>query len=186
VLNRDNLGKYSNNDGGAWQTLPGSPSSSFNDIFSTATFWNDNLYFARSLGPMQAYQLDPSSALFTTDPTSATPVSYGFFGPTPSVSSMPDNSNGILWLIDSSQYCTNRSPGCGPAVLHAYDATNLGSEFWNSTEGTGNAAGNAVKFTVPTIANGKVYIGTRGNNVGGADGSTTVNGELDIFGLLPN
>jgi hypothetical protein len=138
---------------------------------------------------MQVYQLDPNSALFTTSPTSATSISYGFFGPTASVSSAPDNSNGILWLIDSTYYCTNRSPGypaaqsCQPAVLHAYDATNLGNEFWNSSLGTGNAAGNAVKFTVPTIANGKVYIGTRGNDTGVAPKST---GELDIYGLLPN
>jgi len=178
VLNRQALGHLG--DQNAWQTV-----NVGEYVFSTAAFWNNNLYLSNAFGPMQAYTLSPQTAQFTAG-LSTTPASYGFFGPTPSVSSMPDNSNGILWLIDSSQYCTNRSPGCGPAVLHAYDATNLGTEFWNSSMGTGNAAGNAVKFTVPTIANGKVYIGTRGNNIGGADGSTTVNGELDIFGLLPN
>jgi len=63
---------------------------------------------------------------------------------------------------------------------------NIATEIWNSSQGTGNAAGNAVKFTVPTIANGKVFVGTRGNNTGGVDSSTTVPGELDIYGLLPN
>ncbi len=91
-----------------------------------------------------------------------------------------------MWVLNTNQYCTNQSTGCGPAVLHAYDATNLATELWNSAMTGTDSAGNAVKFTVPTIANGKVYIGTRGNNTGGAYGSTTVSGELDVYGLTPN
>jgi len=94
-----------------------------------------------------------------------------FPGASPEVSAS-GASNGIVWAIDSSQYGPPAQTNPGAAVLHAYDATNLATELWNSTQGTGNGAGNAVKFTVPTVANGKVYVGTRT--------------EIDVYGLLPN
>jgi outer membrane protein assembly factor BamB len=80
-------------------------------------------------------------------------------------------------------------------VLYAYDATSLTAPIWSSpltgSSSTSNdVAGNAVKFTVPTIANGKVYVGTRGSNSGAAyvsacSGSSATNacGELDVYGL---
>jgi hypothetical protein len=61
----------------------------------------------------------------------ASSLTFRFPGATPSVTSMPDNSNGIVWALDQSQYCTSQSLGCGPAILHAYDANNLANEFWN-------------------------------------------------------
>jgi outer membrane protein assembly factor BamB len=97
----------------------------------------------------------------------------------------PDNSGAIVWALDNTLSCTKGSPGCGPTVLHAYDAMNLGTELWNSSQGAENAAGLAVKFTVPTVANGKVYVGTRGNDSEQPGSITTIPGELDVYGVLP-
>ena len=131
---------------------------------------------------MMAYALDASTDRFAASPSSQSPNSYAYPGTSPSVSSN-GASEGIVWALDNSQFCTNGSPTCGPAVLHAYDATNLAIELWNSSQAAGgaNAAGNAVKFVVPTIANGKVYVGTRGRDV-----SSGGIGELDVYGLLPD
>ena len=81
---------------------------------------------------------------------------------------------GVIWAIDSSRYGVPTKLGLGPAVLHAYDASDLATELWNSSQAANNrdTAGNAVKFSVPSVANGKVYIGTRT--------------EIDVYGLLPN
>lgn len=179
VLNRD-----SSSDAAAVQTW-----ATDGHCFSTPAFWNNTMYFFAAVftgtHPGQQYAFNPSTGQFNTTPVQTTPSGWGFPGATPSVSST-GNSNGIVWAIDTSNYGTNDggSLSAGPAVLHAYDASNISTELWNSTQGSGNTAGNAVKFTVPTVANGKVYIGTRGNDT--TTGSATVTGELDVYGLLPN
>ncbi len=154
-------------------------------IFATGAFWNNNLYIASTASSLQAFSFDAATNLFSTGATSTSTTIYSFPGTTPSVSAT-GNTNGIVWALDNTNYCTSQSPGCGPAVLHAYSAANLSTDLWNSGMEAGDAAGIAVKFTVPTVANGKVYVGTRGNNTGGAGSSTTIAGELDIYGLKQN
>ena len=180
LLNRDSMGGLG--DANAWQRFKfGS------GIFATGAFWNNTFYMAGVGGHLQAVPFNSSTGMFNTGNVSQSAASFGFPGSTPSVSAS-GTTNGIVWALDQGNYCTpgDHPHGCGPVVLHAYDATNLAIELWNSTMGTGNAAGNAVKFTVPTVANGKVYVGTRGNNTGGVGSSTSSPGELDVYGLLPN
>jgi hypothetical protein len=157
-------------------------------IFSSAAFWNNSLYINPVGAPLLAYAFNSSTKLLTTTPVSQAATMIGFPGATPAVSASGASSNGIVWVIDSANYCTPTTvpTPCAPAVLHAYSATNLATELWNSAAVPADAAGHAVQFTVPTVANGKVYIGTRGNNSGGVFGSTTISGELDVYGLKPN
>ena len=189
ILNQASLGGFSSSDATAWQKI-----ATGYVIFSTVAMWNDTIYlgpttFSGTSAPLTSYALNTSTtpSRFVQQAQATVPVKFGFPGPSPAISAT-GTSNGVVWALDNSQYCTNQSGGaCGPAVLHAYDATSL-VELWNSSMAAGgaDAAGNAVKFTVPSIANGKVYIGTRGNNVGGALGSSSVAGELEVYGLRPN
>jgi hypothetical protein len=177
VVNRDNLGGYG--DGHAVQA----PFYAGGEILETGAFWNNRLYLASKFASMRAFTLDPSTSTFDPNPTTSSHA-YGLTGSTPSVSAA-GAANGIVWGLDDTNYCTNQSPGCGPSVLYAYDAANVAVTLWNSSANTADKAGNAIKFTVPTVANGKVYVGTRGNNIGGADNSTSTPGELDIYALKP-
>ena len=178
LLNRDAMGGLGDNN--AWQRF-----YIGNGIFATGAFWNGQYYIVGTGGPLQAYSFNSTTGMFNLSSVPHSPSAFGFPGSTPSVSSS-GTANGIVWALDNGNYCTQGSSSCGPAILHAYDATNVATELWNSTQGTGNSAGNAVKFVVPTVANGKVYIGTRGNDTGSGTTSTTIHGELDVYGLLPN
>jgi fibronectin type 3 domain-containing protein len=152
-------------------------------LFSTAGFWNNTLYAAGANSGLQTYTFDPVAGTFAIGASSISQHVYGWPGASPAISAS-GTTNGVAWAIDSHPYCTQQSSMCGPAVLYAMDATNLTTELWNSSTVAADQAGNAVKFTVPTVANGKVYVGTRGNDIG--TGTATVLGELEVYGLKPN
>src|ERR1700730_7771847 len=156
VLNRDSLG--GNTDSNVVQLF-----SVGNGVFSTPAFWQNSLYIAPLQGTLQSLALNPSG-MFTTTPSSQSSGTYAFPGATPSISSQ-GSTNGIVWTIERPNPVTG-------AILHAHDATNLATELWNNTSNGSDQAGNAVKFTVPTVANGKVYVGTAS--------------EISVYGLAPN
>jgi hypothetical protein len=179
LLNQASLGGFSTTTNNIIQEVDGQLPSG---VWSSPTYWNGNIFYCPTGNAgMRAFAFDTvTSGTLSTTPTSTSTNTFNFPGSTSPISAS-GTSNGIAWALDNQQYCTAESLGCGTTVLFAYDATNVGSQLWNS----GSTAGNAVKFTVPTVANGKVYVGTRGNNTGGATSSSSVPGELDVYGLLP-
>ena len=168
LINRDAMGHLEGSGPALVQKFP-----VMRQLYATPAFWNNTLFIAGANGPLNAYALSPTTSLFNPVPVSHSSGLFPEKGATASVSSN-GNSHGIVWAVDTSMYGGLSRAGTGPAVLHAYDATNLGRELWNSAQASANRdqAGVAVKFTVPTIANGKVYIGSRS--------------EIDVYGLLPN
>jgi hypothetical protein len=167
LVNRDGMGNYqANNNSQIRQSFNVGPG-----MWGTPALWNNGLYFAQQNDSLKLFSFDPSTGFFNTAVSSQSTATFGYPGASPSVSSS-GTSNGIVWIIDAGQYGPP-APGPGPAILHAYNAAHLATEYWNSTLAASNRdqAGNAVKFAPPTIANGKVYISTRS--------------EVDVYGLLP-
>jgi hypothetical protein len=160
VADRDNMGKYNAaNDDALYQELPNALP---NGAFSMPAYFNYAVYYGGVGDNLKAFTI--TNALLGTTPSSKSATTFGYPGATPSVSAN-GTSNGIVWALQSSTGAT--------AVLHAYDATNLGTELYNSAQAAGNrdAFGNGNKFITPMIVNGKVYVGTP-------------NG-VAVFGLLP-
>ena len=154
VVDRDNMGKFvpnSTSNGQIYQELAGAVPGG---IYSSPAYFNGNIYFGAVGDPLRAFQF--ANALLSATPGSISSQSYEYPGATPSISSAV-NSNGILWVAENSD----------PAVLHAYDANDLTNELYNSSQAPSGRDnfGSGNKFITPTIANGKVYVGTT-NGVG--------------------
>lgn len=154
LVDRDSMGGYCSgctSDTQVVQEIPGAVGGTW----GMSAFWNNNVYFGGSGDAVKVYPFNVgSNGLLATKPSSRSKFSIGFPGPTPSISAN-GTSNGIVWVIQADAYS-----GPGAAILHALDATNLNTELYNSNMNTGDSPGGAVKFTVPTIVNGKVYVGT--------------------------
>ena len=155
VVDTNNMGKFSSGGDVIYQELPGA----LGPVFSSPAWFNGKLYYGSVGSALKAFAFVNGSFLFS--PASQTSSSFGFPGATPSISAN-GTSNGIVWAAENGS----------TAVLHAYDAANLSRELYNSNQASNgrDQFGSGNKFIVPTVANGKVYIGTE-NSVG-------------VFGLL--
>jgi len=146
IVNRQNMGKFNpNNDNAIYQEIDGVLGGG---EWATSAYFDGNMYF----GPVgnNLLQFQFSKAKLSTSPQSKSAASFTYPGTTPSVSAN-GSSNGIVWAIEHTD----------TSVLHAYDATNLANELYNSNQaGTRDQFGTASHFGTPMIINGKVYVGT--------------------------
>ncbi len=158
---RNNLGKFnsmSSNNSNLYQDVSGALGQG---VWSTPAYFDGMLYYGAAGEALAAFPLT-GAKLASVASQSATVFNYP--GTTPSVSANGTQS-GIVWALESSQGVA--------AVLHAYDATNLANELYNSNQAPGgrDGFGNGNKFITPMIVNGKVYVGTPTG--------------VAVFGLLP-
>jgi hypothetical protein len=154
VVNRDNMGHFnSNNNNQIVQYLPNAllNSDAESGNYSSPVYFNGYVYFAAVNDHLKAFQL--TNGLLSTAPTSQASVTYPYRGGSFAISANGTN-NGILWAMQDNTFGT---PDSG--VLRAYDAGNLASELYNTTQaGTRDALDVANKFSIPLVANGKVFV----------------------------
>jgi len=158
LVDRDDMGHFNaSNNTQIVQDLPyivGNDDSDGN-IFSSPAYFNNRIYYQGSSDVLKAFAF--TNGMLTTVPVSASLTTFGFPGATPVISANGTN-NAIVWVLQTD--AVDGQNGSSPAILHAYDAYNLTTELYNSGQaGVRDMLGIAVKFAVPTIANGKVYVG---------------------------
>jgi hypothetical protein len=153
VLNRDNMGKFqSGSNTQIIQEVDGQVGGTTGQqapdrCFMTPAFWQQNVYFMGNNDVIKAFKLNASTGLLSTTPSSQGSYVFGFPGAQPTVSSN-GSSNGIVWAVEYSKTTS---------ALHAFDATDVSKELYRS-----GSLGAGAKWAVPTVINGKVYVGTAG------------------------
>ncbi len=194
LVNTTNLGQMQPKDAGAAQTLffsPGHSSQTCVDnhgqtvtgeagtssFYSTGAWFNGVLFEGNDPGPVKAFQY--GSGRLTQIGATPEAISAFSYGTTPFVSS-DGTSAGILWVLDHGKPIQDPAAATpAPAILRAYDATNISRLLYSSAQNPADTPGFGIKFTSPIVANGKVFISTARDPVTAA----SPHGELDVYGL---
>ena len=174
MVDRDSPGEYNGvtNTNVQTVTVNSTGGGITTGFFTTASYWNGNVYAGAVGDNVKRYPI--GNAQLATSPASQSAESYGYPGVNVVISAAGAGATaGLAWALDTnaSGTATGGAGGTGPAILRAYDATALGTALWSSSTLSSDKCGNAVKFVVPTVANGKVYV--VGTN------------QLTVYGLLP-
>jgi outer membrane protein assembly factor BamB len=166
LLDRDQMGKFNAaDDSQIVQKVAVHPNTTSDSqgIFSTPVYFNGRVYVGAIGDSIKAFSL--TAGMLTAMPASMTAHTFPNPGALLSVSSNGPEG-GIVWAVQADGFTPSH-----PAVLYAYDATDLTKELYDSTQAPArDAAGLASKFLVPTVASGHVYVGTQT--------------ELDVYGPL--
>ncbi len=151
VLDRSNMGKFNPSTDAIFQQLSGALPGG---VWSSPAWFNGTLYYGDQGQQLKAFNFATGS--FQTPVSSKSAHSFTYPGTTPSISAN-GTSNAIVWAAENTS----------PATLHAYDASDLATELYNSNQAANGRDhfGSGNKFIVPTVVNGKVYVGTT-NGVG--------------------
>jgi Ig-like domain-containing protein/immunoglobulin I-set domain protein len=144
VVDRDNMGKFNSSNDNIYQQISGALSGG---VWSKPSYFNGVVYYGAVGDSIKAFPI--SAGKLATTASSKSSHTFGYPGATPAISAN-GTSDGIVWVVENSNN----------GVLHAYDATNLATELYNSTQGS-NGQFSANKFITPMITNGRVYIGTQ-------------------------
>jgi len=156
VVDRNNMGKFNSTSNAIYQQISGILPDAYD---SSPIYFNNTVYLGGITNTIMAFPI--ANAKLATAPSSQTASSFGYPGAMPVISAS-GTTNAIVWAVENA---TN-------GILHAYDATNLATELYNSTQaanGRDTFAPN--KYITPMVTNGKVYVGTPNS--------------VAVFGILP-
>ena len=145
VLDRDNMGKFNPNQDNVYELISGELAG---PEFAKPSYFNGTVYHGAVGDALKAFPI--TNARLAVTPSSQSSNLFPYPGTTPSISAN-GVANGIVWAVENGS----------TAVLHAYDATNLATELYNSSQAANSRdqfSGN--KFITPIVANGRVYIST--------------------------
>src|SRR5882724_6866819 len=167
VLNRENLGGYA-----PTSTKDPGEAAKIGGVWGGPAYWNGHVYVWGQAESLKAFSF--TNGVLSANPTSTSSqgaaISGGTYSPTPSISAN-GTTNGIVWTL-----LTDNAQSQGRATLYAHDANNVATLLYSSGK-TGSESnftrdnpGNSVKFIVPTVVNGKVYVGSES--------------QFSVFGLL--
>jgi fibronectin type 3 domain-containing protein len=150
LIDRDNMGKFDPNNVVTDHVVE--EQKELSGVLNAAAYFNNTIYYVPGYGGSAAtFSIANGSAAYSVSATHTTTDTFGNLSGSPTISAN-GTTNAIMWALNAN----------GDNTLRAYNASTL-AELWTSNQATGNRdalVGSVLKFTVPTVADGQVFVGT--------------------------